>query len=62
MFFNNENDSNSNSDNDETIPDEEFIKSQKPREKLISWPNSKSQTGPNINLKYFKKNIMDFLV
>ena len=57
MFFNNENDSNSNSDNDdyETIPDEEFIKSQKPRGKLISWPNTKGQPGPNINLKYFKK-------
>ena len=45
MYFNNEIDSNSNSDNDdyETIPDEEFIKSQKPRGKLISWPNTKTR-------------------
>ena len=35
---------------DETIPDEEFNASKKPREKLLSCP-SIEQRGPNINLK-----------
>lgn len=57
MHIANENEYNSNSEDDdyETVPDEEFLKTKKPREKLISWPNSQEQAGPNINLKYFKK-------
>ena len=49
-------DSSINNENVETIPDEEFEKQfQKQREKLISWPNSKNQIGPNINWHFQKK-------
>ena len=40
-------------DNTETIHDEEFSKKTRPRNKLISWPNS--QNGQNINLHFSKK-------
>lgn len=49
-------DSSIDNENVETIPDEEFEKQfQKQREKLISWPNSKNQIGPNINWHFQKK-------
>ena len=49
-------DSSIDNENVETIPDEEFEKQfQKQREKLISWPNSKAQIGPNINWHFQKK-------
>ena len=50
-------DSSIDNENVETIPDEEFEKQfQKQREKLISWPNSKNQIGPNINWHFQKKS------
>lgn len=48
-------DSSFENENVETIPDEEFEKTVKQREKLISWPNSENKKGPNINWKFQKK-------
>ena len=48
-------DSSFENENVETIPDEEFEKTVKQRDKLISWPNNEKKKGPNINWKFQKK-------
>ena len=45
-------------DNVETVPDEDFEKGFKQRDKVDSWPNDRTvvtQVGPNINWQFQKK-------